>query len=198
MSPEFCAGGNGWLAARALKHNNSTSLHPGRVESIFSLMLSSASQCSGYVAKPTKPPDWLLPCLTHPSHSAAVRFVAHCFQAIMPATSVKSNRRRQDRTRAVLPVRVRGKDVFGVSFDELAHTLDLAPSGVRLGSIRRELKALDTLVVLYRQRRVEFKVVWTKLLDGNHEYQVGLQSFTQEREPWGINFFNSSAVAGAA
>ena len=116
----------------------------------------------------------------------------------MQETSVKTNRRRQDRIPAVLPVRVRGTDAAGVSFEELAHTLDVTPTGARLGSIRRELKVLDTLVVLYRQRRMEFKVVWTKLLDGRSEYQVGLQAFSQEKEPWGMSLFRSSAVSGAA
>jgi hypothetical protein len=111
----------------------------------------------------------------------------------MPATRVKTNRRRQNRIQAVLPVRVRGTDAYGASFESLAHTLDLAPTGVRLGSIRRQLKIFDTLTVLYHQRRMEFTVVWTRLLDGKSEYQVGLQAFSQEKETWGMSLFNSSA-----
>jgi hypothetical protein len=110
----------------------------------------------------------------------------------MHASSVKTNRRRQDRIQAVLPVRVRGKDASGVAFEGLAHTLDLAPTGARLGAIRHQLKALDRLVIFYHQRRMEFTVVWTKLLDGKGEYQVGLQTFSQEKEPWGMNFFSSA------
>jgi len=101
--------------------------------------------------------------------------------------SVKEQRRKQDRTRAVLPVRVRGKDASGALFDALAHTLDLAPTGARLGSIRHELKGADTLVVLYRQRRIEFSIVWTKLLEkSGSEYQVGLRMVSQEADPWGL------------
>jgi hypothetical protein len=111
----------------------------------------------------------------------------------MQATSVKTNRRRQDRIQAVLPVRVRGTASSGTSFEALAHTLDLTPTGARLGAIRHELKALDTLTILYHQRRMEFTVVWTKLLDGRGEYQVGLQAFSQEKEPWGMSLVNSSA-----
>jgi hypothetical protein len=110
----------------------------------------------------------------------------------MQATGVKTNRRRQDRIQAVLPVRVRGTDSSGSSFEILAHTLDLTTSGARLGSVRHQLKALDTLTILYRQRRMEFTVVWTKLLDGKNEYQVGLQAFSQEKEGWGMNLFISS------
>jgi hypothetical protein len=110
----------------------------------------------------------------------------------MQETSVQPNRRRQDRIQAVLPVRVRGIDASGVSFEELAHTLDLTPTGVRLGAIRHELKALDTLTILYHQRRMEFTVVWTRLLDGKGEYQVGLQAFSQEKEAWAMSLFNPS------
>jgi hypothetical protein len=111
----------------------------------------------------------------------------------MQATSVKTNRRRQDRIQAVLPVRVRGIDASGASFEGLAHTLDLTSTGVRLGAIRHQLKVLDTLTILYHQRRMEFTVVWTRLLDGKSEYQVGLEAFTQEKEPWGMSLFSSSA-----
>jgi hypothetical protein len=110
----------------------------------------------------------------------------------MNATCVKTNRRQQARTQAVLPVRVRGRDAAGETFEALAHTLDLTPTGARLGSIRHQLKPLDTLTIFYHQRRMEFTVVWTKLL-GKSEYQVGLQAFSQEKEPWGASLFNSAA-----
>jgi hypothetical protein len=124
----------------------------------------------------------------------------------MQRTRLKADRRRQDRIHAVLPVRVRGTDGYGASFEGLAHTLDLTPTGVRLGAIRRQLKVLDTLTILYHQHRMEFTVVWTRLLDGSSEYQVGLQAFSQEKEPWGTGIFNfssqpltrASAISGAA
>ena len=112
----------------------------------------------------------------------------------MQAIRGKTNRRRQNRIQAVLPVRVRGTDASGASFEGLAHTLDLTPTGVRLGAIRHQLKVLDTIIVLYHQRRMEFTVVWTKLIDGSGEYQVGLQAFSQEKESWGMSLFNSSAL----
>ncbi len=104
------------------------------------------------------------------------------------STTVHANRRRQNRITAVLPVKVRGIDAAGASFDGLAHTLDLTPTGARLGAIRHQMKALDTLTVFYKQRRMEFTVMWTKLLDGKGEYQVGLQALAQEKEPWGMSF----------
>jgi hypothetical protein len=79
----------------------------------------------------------------------------------------------------------------------MAHTLDLTAIGVRLGSIRHELKALDTLTIIYRQRRMEFRVIWTKLLDAKGEYQVGLQAFSQEREIWGMTLTSCLQPAAA-
>jgi hypothetical protein len=98
------------------------------------------------------------------------------------------NQRRKDRTKAVLPVKVKGKDSAGAAFEELAHTLDVTAAGARLGSIRRELNVLDEITVFYRQRKMQFRVVWVKKLKGTSEYQIGLQSLAQEKdkEGWGL------------
>lgn len=91
-------------------------------------------------------------------------------------------------------------------FEELAHTLDLTATGARLGAIRHQVKTLDTLVVLFRQRRVEFSVVWSRRLDERGEHQVGLEMVAQESDPWGLGVghaavqsgVQASAVSGAA
>jgi hypothetical protein len=105
----------------------------------------------------------------------------------MRSIKQESNQRRQGRRKAVLPVRVRGRDALGKSFEELAHTLDVTPTGVRLGAIRHQLGDLEQLTVLYRQRKMEFRVVWTKKLTGVEEYQVGLQAVAQDGEGWGFS-----------
>lgn len=96
------------------------------------------------------------------------------------------NQRRKDRTKAVLPVKVKGKDNTGAAFEELAHTLDVTATGARLGAIRRQLNVLDEITVFYRQRKMQFRVVWVKKLKGTSEYQVGLQALVQEKEGWGL------------
>lgn len=111
----------------------------------------------------------------------------------MRKASVQNERRWSNRTQGVLPVRVRGLDVSGKSFEELAHTLDLTPNGTRLGAIRRTLRALDTVTVIYQQRRLDFSVVWTRQLKGTNEFQVGLKAFSQEAEAWASRLFNSTA-----
>ena len=106
----------------------------------------------------------------------------------MQASGVGSNKRRGNRTKAVLPVRIKGKDSAGEAFEELAHTLDVTATGVRLGSVRRDLSVLEELTVFFRQRKMQILVVWTKKMKGTSEFQVGLQAVTQERDAWGLAF----------
>ena len=103
----------------------------------------------------------------------------------MPSGS-EQKQRRGNRTKAVLPVRIKGTDSTGKSFEELAHTLDVTAGGVRLGAVRRELNVLDEVTIFYRQRKMQFRVVWVKKLKGTSEFQAGLQAVSQEREPWGL------------
>lgn len=104
----------------------------------------------------------------------------------MSSGSVEKSQRRGTRTKAVLPVRIKGKDSAGKAFDELVHTLDVNASGARLGSVRRELNLQDEVTVFYRQRKIQFRVVWTKKMKGTSEFQVGLQAVGQDREAWGL------------
>ena len=103
-------------------------------------------------------------------------------------SSSEANQRRGNRTKAVLPVRLKGKDSSGKAFEELVHTLDVTPAGVRLGSVRHELNVPEEITVFYRQRKMQFRVVWTKKMKGTSEFQVGLQAITQDREAWGMSF----------
>jgi hypothetical protein len=124
----------------------------------------------------------------------------------MQAGGTGVNQRRGTRTKAVLPVRIKGKDAAGQTFDEMAHTLDVTTNGVRLGSVRRELNPQDEVTIFYRQRKMQFRVVWTKKMKGTSEFQVGLQALTQEKEVWGLslvekqpasqeNFARASSIA---
>jgi hypothetical protein len=105
----------------------------------------------------------------------------------MKSTAVKIERQGK-RTKAVLPVRIKGNDSAGQAFEELAHTLDVTTTGVRLGAIRRELNKGEEVTLFFRQRKLQFRIVWTKKMKGSSEFQVGLQAVGQEREPWGLNF----------
>lgn len=94
--------------------------------------------------------------------------------------------RRGVRTKAVLPVKIKGRDSSGKGFEDLAHTLDVTAVGARLGSVRHELNVLDEITVFYRQRKMQFRVVWIRKMKGTSEFQVGLQAVSQDKEVWGL------------
>jgi hypothetical protein len=106
--------------------------------------------------------------------------------------------RRGNRMKAVLPVRIKGKDSAGKVFEELVHTLDVTSAGARLGSVRRELSVNDEITVFYRQRKIQFRVAWTKKMKGTSEFQVGLKAVTQDREAWGLALPTQTAEAPQA
>lgn len=95
------------------------------------------------------------------------------------------NHRRRGRIKAVLPVRVSGSDDTGKSYTDLAHTLDITDTGVRLGALQRDLEVGSQLTVQYKQHRAEFRVVWTAPLPKLKERQVGLEAVVQ-RDMWGL------------
>jgi len=98
---------------------------------------------------------------------------------------VVNNQRRRSRLKAVLPVRVSGYDDSGKSYNDLAHTLDITESGVRLGAVRRHLEVGTQVTVQYKQRKAEFRVVWTEPLPKLKEHHVGLEAVAQ-RDMWGL------------
>ena len=102
--------------------------------------------------------------------------------------------RRHKRIKVVLPVRISGKDAANNPVNELAHTLDITPNGARLGAIHHVLKAGDKLTLQYRQRRLQFRVVWVKPLQGTNEYQVGLEGLSGGGENWGLELPEADMV----
>lgn len=104
------------------------------------------------------------------------------------------NKRRQTRIKMVLPVRISAKDRSDNQFDELAHTLDITNSGARLGAIHHPLNPGDQLVLQYRQRKIHFRVVWVKLLEGTTEYQVGVEATNHGGETWGLELASGEST----
>ena len=95
------------------------------------------------------------------------------------------NKRRLDRVKAVLPVRVSGNGGSGDSYSDLVHTLDVSASGARLGAVRRQFEVGSQIILHYRQHKAEFRVIWIRPLGSSGEMQVGLETDAQ-RDLWGL------------
>jgi hypothetical protein len=96
-------------------------------------------------------------------------------------------KRRDQRMSIVLPLRVSAQSGLQGNRVELAHTLDVSSRGARLGAIRHELEIGSRLVIQYHQRRIESRVVWTRLLEGTSEYQVGVELLAKDVDTWGLD-----------
>jgi hypothetical protein len=92
----------------------------------------------------------------------------------------------------VLPIRIQWRDKANNHVNELAHTLDITPDGARLGGIHKELKVGDRVMVQYRQRKLQFQVVWVTPLSGTREFQVGLESVGNDS--WGLELSESDVA----
>lgn len=95
-------------------------------------------------------------------------------------------KRRFQRVRAVLSVWVTLRAEDGSTKHEIAHTLDFTGGGIRLGAVRHPIRLQELITVAYRQRRMQFRVVWIMLLKGTNEYHVGLESVGNISQMWGL------------
>jgi hypothetical protein len=81
----------------------------------------------------------------------------------------------------VLPVKISVGKVTG-----LAHTIDITPSGARLGALRAQLQP-GTIISLQRgSKKAQFRIEWTKELAPN-EIQAGIEALEPQNNFWGVN-----------
>jgi hypothetical protein len=105
---------------------------------------------------------------------------------IRGAARLQPESRHQSRHKAVLPVRVNGVDIDGNPFQGIAHTLDVAPGSAKLGGIRHCLNPGHRVTIQFRRQEMEFQVVWTLLLKGAAEYQMGVRKIDRRGDDWGL------------
>ena len=93
--------------------------------------------------------------------------------------------RQEQRVRAVLPVRLNREETSAPG--PLAHTLDIAGAGVRLGAVREPLALGGEVILQFRLRKALYRVVWIKRLSPSGEYQAGLSSINPAHDLWGLS-----------
>jgi PilZ domain len=96
-----------------------------------------------------------------------------------------AGRRKHKRLKMVLPLKIWAKPASHEAVFELAHTLDITPRGARLGAIHQQLKVGDQVMVQYRQRKIQFRVIWIRSIEGTSEFQVGVEAL-DSGETWGL------------
>ncbi|HZP63447.1 MAG TPA: hypothetical protein VFB28_08550 [Terriglobales bacterium] len=95
------------------------------------------------------------------------------------------DKRRRNRVKAVLPVRVASNASSAQHSSELVHTLDITEVGARLGAVHQQLEIGSLVTLQYKQHRATFRVIWTEQLSGSREHQVGLLALNA-KDLWGF------------
>jgi hypothetical protein len=105
-------------------------------------------------------------------------------------------RRKRNREKMVLAVRVSGKTADGQIFDELTHTIDIAVGGGRLGGMQGVRLRLGEIVEVRRQqRKAKFRVVWVGEPGTTRFGHVGIQSIDALPNFWGLDLPSQGEVA---
>lgn len=95
-------------------------------------------------------------------------------------------RRREQRIKSVLPVRVFGTNSLGVPFSEVAHTLDLSRNGVRVGGLRQVLEPGEVVGIQRGNVRARFRVTWMGQPPMAQD-QFGLVCLEPEKNLWNLD-----------
>lgn len=103
-------------------------------------------------------------------------------------------KRRHHRVKSVLPVRVFGMDSLGKPFAEVAHTLDVSHSGVRLGGFSAFPEVGSVLSLQCHHRKAQFTVAWVGRPGSNRNQQIGLKSLEPERDIFGVRLKDETIV----
>jgi len=96
-------------------------------------------------------------------------------------------RRKRNRVKMVLAVRVVGQATTGSGFDGLAHTLDIALGGARLGGMEKaQLQPGDVIEIRRKNRHASFKVMWVGESHTPRAGHVGVQAIDAPLDFWGL------------
>lgn len=96
-------------------------------------------------------------------------------------------KRREQRTKIAIPVKVHTRDAENHPLSEIACTMDITPKGARLSGVRCAHEAGEILCIERGKNKAFYRVMWIGTpLDGRNG-QVGLQCIEPDAAIWGID-----------
>jgi hypothetical protein len=95
-------------------------------------------------------------------------------------------RRRQQRVRIALPVKVYTRDSQNKPIMQVACTMDVTPMGARLNGVRCVSQPGEIISVERGKSKAYFRVMWIGEPGTANEAQVGLQCVEFDTSIWGV------------
>jgi hypothetical protein len=85
-------------------------------------------------------------------------------------------KRREPRVQLDVPVKVCGMDTLGHPFVQTAYAVSISRTGVRLTGVGPLVRLGEVVVVIYKQRKARFRVVWIGEVGQPEAGQAGLEA----------------------
>jgi hypothetical protein len=104
--------------------------------------------------------------------------------------------RKFKRVKGVLPVRVFAVNGASKALLQLAHTLDISLTGVRLGGMQSSVNIGDVIELEYKGKRARFRVIWLRKPEDAGGSSVGLECLEPTKRLWGLDLSEQEADAG--
>ncbi len=95
--------------------------------------------------------------------------------------------RKEQRVKAVLPIRISGIDVDGAPFQGLGHTLNVSPNGARIANVNLPLRKGCVIRIQRGIHAASFRVVWMGEKGAKDEGQIGVECLEVVRNFWGLD-----------
>jgi hypothetical protein len=100
----------------------------------------------------------------------------------------RTGKRKKQRVKMVVPVRIRLVGASHQNISQVAHTLDATETGVKLGGLQGDLRAGDVIEIQYRRERAMFRVVWIQSIEKSSEKHIGAECIEADKNIWGTEF----------
>lgn len=97
---------------------------------------------------------------------------------------LRSDRRREQRTRIDVTLLVWGVDTHGERFLQEARARDISLSGALLSGLETDVRSGDVIGILCGKRKARFRVVWVRYDDAGDKMLIAVQRLSADECPW--------------
>ncbi len=98
--------------------------------------------------------------------------------------NLRTDRRREQRTRIDIALLVWGVDTHGERFLQEARARDISLSGALLSGLETDVRSGDVIGILCGKRKARFRVVWVRYDDAGDKMLIAVQRLAADECPW--------------
>ena len=104
------------------------------------------------------------------------------------------DRRREQRIKTTLAVRVSGVDANSKAFSKLAGVGDVSKTGARLEGLREHVLVGAVITLQYQGMKADFRAMWVRTEENSKRAEIGLRILESQPNIW-RNHFEENPVS---